>query len=215
MVIEKNTLSRPVQIGIAAVFIVLSINLLVLSLLDFPEMAILQIKQYWLLLLVLISGFGFQIGLYSYLKTKEKVCSATAMGSGGISSVSMILCCSHYLAAVLPFLSVTFAFLTKYTPYILLIGILSNMLGSLFLLKKADTGQSDKITWWNNVVVIFLIILFVSSAFAVYTFRENNDPDKKMVEPEKCKPQQGYTEEQWIEHMGHHPSQYKECLGGT
>ena len=29
---------------------------------------------------------------------------------------------------------------------------------------------------------------------------------------EKCKPAPGYTEEAWREHMGHHPSIYKECL---
>lgn len=29
---------------------------------------------------------------------------------------------------------------------------------------------------------------------------------------DKCKPEQGYTEESWREHMGHHPNIYKECL---
>lgn len=28
-----------------------------------------------------------------------------------------------------------------------------------------------------------------------------------------CKPPAGYTEEAWREHMGHHPDQYKQCLG--
>lgn len=30
---------------------------------------------------------------------------------------------------------------------------------------------------------------------------------------EKCKPQPGYTEQEWREHMGHHPDIYRECLG--
>lgn len=29
-----------------------------------------------------------------------------------------------------------------------------------------------------------------------------------------CVPPAGYTEETWREHMGHHPDQYKQCLGG-
>lgn len=28
-----------------------------------------------------------------------------------------------------------------------------------------------------------------------------------------CTPPAGYTEESWREHMGHHPDQYKQCLG--
>ena len=28
-----------------------------------------------------------------------------------------------------------------------------------------------------------------------------------------CAPPAGYTEESWREHMGHHPEQYKQCLG--
>lgn len=29
-----------------------------------------------------------------------------------------------------------------------------------------------------------------------------------------CVPPAGYTEATWREHMGHHPDQYKQCLGG-
>ncbi len=29
---------------------------------------------------------------------------------------------------------------------------------------------------------------------------------------DKCKAPPGYTEEEWREHMGHHPDQYGECL---
>jgi hypothetical protein len=29
---------------------------------------------------------------------------------------------------------------------------------------------------------------------------------------EKCKPAPGYTEQEWREHMSHHPDIYKECL---
>ena len=214
MVTHKNMIKKGIETGVLAILVILSVNLLVLSLLNFPEMAILQIKKYWLLLFILIGGFGFQIGLHTYLKYKNAVCSATTMTSGGVSSVSMIICCSHYLIPILPFLSVTFAFLTRYTPYILLFGIFSNLIGTLFLLKKADIHVSDKTTWWANVVVVSLVIITISTAFAQYSFHDSDKEDnqKATVEYEKCKPAAGYTEEKWIEHMGHHPEQYKECL---
>ena len=29
-----------------------------------------------------------------------------------------------------------------------------------------------------------------------------------------CATPAGYTDEEWREHVGHHPDQYKQCLGG-
>ena len=122
---------------IIAILIVVAINLLVLYLLNFPEMALLQMKKYWFLLVLLISGFGVQIGLYTYIKHKALVCSVSTMASGGISGISMLLCCSHYLVNFLPFISLAFAsLLLKYTPYILLFGIVSNAFGIWFMLNK-------------------------------------------------------------------------------
>ena len=122
---------------ILAILIVVALNFLVLYFLNFPSMALFQIKKYWFLLALLISGFGVQIGLYTYLKHKALVCSVTTMASGGVSGISMLLCCSHYLVNFLPFISLAFAnLLLKYTPYILLFGIASNAFGIIFMIKK-------------------------------------------------------------------------------
>ena len=122
---------------ILAILVVVVINFLVLYFLNFPQMALLQIKKYWPLLLLLISGFGVQIGLYTYLKHQEAVCTFTSMAGGGVSGISMLLCCSHYLVNFLPFISLAFAnLLLEYTPYILLFGIISNALGIIFMIKK-------------------------------------------------------------------------------
>lgn len=134
---ENKIKFRIIRNVIIAILIVATINFLVLYLLNFPEMALSQIKKYWLLLLLLILGFGIQIGLYTYLKHKEALCSVTTMASGGISGISMLLCCSHYLVNFLPFISLAFAnLLLKYTPYILLFGIVSNAFGIWFMLNK-------------------------------------------------------------------------------
>ena len=134
---EKELKFKIIRNVAIALFLVVGINALVLATLGFPLMAQLQLKKYWPLLVLLVGGFGTQIGLYTYYKHKNVVCSATSMTSGGISSVSMLLCCSHYLLNVLPFLSLSFAsFLTKYTFYILLFGVISNALGIYLLIHK-------------------------------------------------------------------------------
>jgi len=132
-----NLKYRIIRNSVIAILIVVAINFLVLYFLNFPSMALIQIKRYLYLLIPLVLGFGVQIGLYTYLKHLNAVCSITTMAGGGVSSISMILCCSHYLLNILPFISVSFAsFLTQYTFQILLIGVLSNIFGILFMLNK-------------------------------------------------------------------------------
>ncbi len=120
--------------GVFAVVIVLLANWIVLVLLDYPEMALDIIRKYYILFILLMGGFGLQIGLFTYFHKMNAISCSTSVASGGISSVSMILCCSHYLLNILPFLgaiigaSALFA-LAKYTPYFLWLGIISNAVG--------------------------------------------------------------------------------------
>lgn len=137
MAVKMNIKFRIIRNSIIAVLIVVAVNLIVLASLNFPAMALFQLKKYIWLLILLVLGFGIQIGLYTYLKHKSIVCSVTAMAGGGVSAISMILCCSHYLLNILPFISLSFAnFLTKYTFWILMFGIASNIFGILFMLYK-------------------------------------------------------------------------------
>ena len=123
--------------SILAVLAVVVVNLIVLYFLGFPQMALLQIKKYIVLLILLVAGFGVQVGLYTYLKHKEILCSITTMASGGVSGISMILCCSHYILNILPFISISAAsFLARYTLQILLFGVASNIIGIAIMLNK-------------------------------------------------------------------------------
>lgn len=120
--------------GIGIVLIVLIINFIVLFLLDFPTMATELIKKYFYLLIPLIGGLGLQVGLFTYYKGLSAITCSTSVASGGISGVSMILCCSHYLLNILPFLGAlvgisALSFLTKYTPHFFVLGIVSNAVG--------------------------------------------------------------------------------------
>ncbi len=132
-----NIKNRIIRNSLLGILLVVAVNFLVLYSLNFPQMALLQIKRYLLLLILLVLGFGVQIGLYTYLKHKNMVCSATMVTSGGISSASMILCCSHYIAAFIPFVSISVAnLLTRYTLQLLLFGVLSNLIGILIMVIK-------------------------------------------------------------------------------
>lgn len=134
---QKSLISDIIRNSIIAILIVVAVNFLVLYYLNFPSMAIFQIKKYIWLLIPLILGFGVQIGLFTYLKYKSAVCSITSMAGGGVSGISMLLCCSHYLVNILPFISLSFAnLLTQYTFYILLFGVVSNLFGIGFMLRK-------------------------------------------------------------------------------
>ena len=120
--------------GISAVLIVVAINLIVLSLLGFPLMATEIIRKYFILLVLLIGGFGFQVGLFVYFKSLSAISCTTTVASGSVAGISMLLCCSHYLLNILPFLGAlvgisALASLSKYTVYFLLFGILSNIIG--------------------------------------------------------------------------------------
>lgn len=129
-----NIKTKAIFYGALAVIIVLLINLVVLGALNFPLMATSIIKQYWYLLILLIGGFGFQVGLFTYFNSLNAISCSTTAVSGGISGISMILCCSHYLLNILPFLGAvigsSFLFsLSKYIVYFLLLGVFSNAIG--------------------------------------------------------------------------------------
>ena len=112
-------------------------------------MALEIIKKYLILFILLILGFGFQVGLFVYFRSINAITCSTTVTSGGISGVSMILCCSHYLLNILPFIGAAFglsasAFLTKYTPYFLLLGIFSNIIGIGIKLYQNKKHKNEK-----------------------------------------------------------------------
>lgn len=71
-----------------------------------------------------------------------------------------------------------------------------------------------------GVIVVALLALNAyaflrpsGSSQAVEKTAENFNAFKAAENPtDKCATPPGYTDEQWREHMGHHPEQYQECL---
>jgi hypothetical protein len=114
---------------------------LILTALESFGHAIQQFAQLWYLMAPLITGFGVQIGLFSYVRTESRrMASGGATGSvaasGGVSAGSMVLCCLHHVTDVLPLIGLSAAalFLAQYQVFFLVLGVLSNIIGIFMML---------------------------------------------------------------------------------
>lgn len=97
----------------------------------------------WVIALAL--GLGIQVGLFTHMRAvmagaRLKGAASGMAASGGASGVAMALCCSHYLAAILPAIGLPFfsgavAGLVEYQTVFFVIGVISNMLGIAYMLR--------------------------------------------------------------------------------
>lgn len=108
---------------------------------SFPH-ALEQFSILWYWITALVIGFGIQVGLYAYIryrarKRKIKGMTGEIVAVGGVSTGSMVACCAHHLIDVLPILglSVAFLFLAQYQVFFLIFGIISNIIGIIFMLE--------------------------------------------------------------------------------
>ncbi len=63
-----------------------------------------------------------------------------------------------------------------------------------------------------------LVVIVIGLVFSISTFFSKGYSQKeydKFVSAEgnnKCETPEGYTDQEWKDHMSHHPKRYKECL---
>lgn len=97
-----------------------------------------QFRQLWYWIIILSVGFGLQIGLFVHLKKKINSVKTIVAASSATSAVSMVACCAHHLTDVLPIIGLSAAavFLTQYQIPLVVLGILINGLGILYMLKQ-------------------------------------------------------------------------------
>ena len=100
---------------------------------NFALLSFLSLK-YWIIALAM--GFGVQVGLYSSIKHSLETNAAVA-GSGTMSAGSMVACCAHFLANLIPIIGIAglAAFFVKYQTTFLGVGILFNLIGINIMLK--------------------------------------------------------------------------------
>ena len=79
---------------------------------------------------------------------------------------------------------------------------------------KADQNwaQIDK----DKLILGFFVVLVIGAlVWTVYSVFYGSDYKKAIALENKndiCKAPEGYTQEEWEQHMSHHPDRYKECL---
>jgi hypothetical protein len=99
-----------------------------------------QFLRLWMWMAPLVAGFALQAGLFTYARGAGRsgahLHSGGVVASGGASTLSMVACCAHHLTEVLPFLGLAGAglFLGQYQSLFLLLGVLSNAVGTVYLL---------------------------------------------------------------------------------
>lgn len=125
------------MIGSAAL---LTIYMTILVLGNSWEHAVQQFVDWWPLVSLQTVGFGIQVGMFLHIREISKAgnwkgpSSSLAVG-GGMSAGSMVACCLHHVTDVLPIVGFSAAtiFLTQYQSVFMTLGVLSNIVGLLFM----------------------------------------------------------------------------------
>lgn len=178
--------------GLTASSVLLVLYFVILSLANSFSHAVEQFNQMWYWILVLVIGFGLQVGLYFYIKESfrsKQIASPTAaiVTSGGVSTGSMIACCLHHLVDVLPLMGLAAAatFLTQYQLWFIFLGILSNFVGIIIMLEIIqkhnlagnflnkiliyNMGQIKKIAIGSSLILLLVSFFLINNARAPIT----------------------------------------------
>lgn len=133
---------RPLLAGIGASLLLLTFYFGTLTLLSGWPFAVNQFLTFRYFVLALATGFGLQVGLYRYLRTKMDSARGPAQGivvaSGTTSTAAMLACCSHYLINFLPFLGAAglITLVAQYQREFFWLALTFNAAGILYLLRQ-------------------------------------------------------------------------------
>ena len=129
--------------ALSATILLILFYFLIVSLISGFKFALSQFGSYWYFLISLAVGFGIQIGLYSYLKQLVKNSNMSMSGktvavTGTTSTLTMISCCAHYLANIVPILGIAGALsvVATYQVQIFWVGLAFNIFGIAFIVNK-------------------------------------------------------------------------------
>ncbi len=162
----------PVSWGFIAGTSMLLLYTGVLSIANSPAHAFEQFMYMWYWVLPLITGFSLQVGLFVYMRNRmiEVKASGASSGSiaasGGMSATAMVACCVHHLTDLLPVLGLSVAaiFVTRFQGVFLLLGVVSTVLGIIYMLKVI---QSNGLAPEGKGILSFILKLNMRKAFVV------------------------------------------------
>lgn len=132
-------LLRPVVFGAVAALALIIFYLGIITLAQGWGHAIQQLGDDRWFVGAIVAGFGVQVGLFTYLRGMHTRAAAGGVAaSTGTSTAAMLACCAHHLTDVLPIIGLSGAavFLNAYKTPLLWVGIVMNLAGILYLLRK-------------------------------------------------------------------------------
>jgi hypothetical protein len=131
----------PIAAGLLGSLFLAGVYLGIVSLAETPAHALDLFWEDRFYVIPILIGFGVQAGLFARLKLGPQVhmaaAGATTAAGGGMSTAAMVACCAHHVADVLPVLglSAAAAFLAKWKEPFLVIGLLTNLVGILIMIR--------------------------------------------------------------------------------
>ncbi len=140
----NTTTVRAVVIGVIGGGVLLGVYFGILTWVSGWRFTWYQFNENWYWIITLAIGFGIQIGLYTALRARHALGSGKVVAvSGTTSTAAMIACCSHYAVNILPFLGATgiVMFVAQYQTELFIVGVISNLVGILYLLSKIGILQ--------------------------------------------------------------------------
>lgn len=153
--VAATGIGRPLQFGIGAFVFLLAIYFGVVSLISGRDFALEQFVTFWYFIVLLASGFGIQVGLYTYLRNlvgQHAASGKVVAVSGTTSTAAMVSCCAHYLTNILPILGVT-GFLTVVAEYqveLFWLGLAFNAAGILYVASMVIKATKEHKKCANN-----------------------------------------------------------------
>ena len=147
--LKASTKAISALLGVLATFAIVGIYLGMNTLTADWYFAKIQFSEYRWWIITLAIGLGIQVTLFALFKarlrgTKTKAVVSSMAASGGMSTVAMMACCSHYLAVIVPTLGIPFlsaaavAQIAEYQSYFFLAGVLSCMVGIGLILRMMN-----------------------------------------------------------------------------
>ncbi|MCR4274695.1 MAG: hypothetical protein NUW02_01445 [Candidatus Campbellbacteria bacterium] len=143
---DKKQKSKTYLFAISATAVLLLVYIGVVTAVSGWKFAQDQFGNYWYFLVSLAGGFGVQVGLYSYLKqlvtNGGMVVGGKIMATTGTTStLTMISCCAHYLANIVPILGIAgvLSTIAQYQVEFFWVGLAFNALGIVFISNKIIT----------------------------------------------------------------------------
>lgn len=144
---------RPVAAGMAAALGLLGFYLGVITLAQGWPHAVEQFAEDRWFVGAIAAGFGTQVGLFVYLRgLHARAAAGGVAASTGTSTAAMLACCAHHLTDILPIVGLSGAaiFLNAYKTPLLWLGILMNLAGMVYLLRRVSQRR-DAIRRWAAV----------------------------------------------------------------